>query len=327
MVAIAESVIPFSARGHLRPVDSLRDLRVIADLIELCFQDTLDLDGQDYLRDLRSSADNTRFLSWASPFLEAGLDAAASGYVWEEQGRIVGNLSLIPIQSKGRSCLLVANVAVHPDFRGRGIGRILTATAIEFARKRKIYAAWLQVRQDNSIAVNLYTSLGFLEHSRRTTWQSNPSLACLPAHGGLRLGARRSYHWPQQRAWLERLYPAELAWHLSVDWQAMQPGLGGALYRMFSLNYPRHWTVESDSQLLGVVTWIQTPARSDPLWLSLPPLANQEAVQALLQHARQQIYIRRPLTINIPASIADDAIRSAGFTAEHTLIWMELPLR
>ncbi len=324
MVAITESVIPSSFRGHLRPVDSLRDLRVIADLIELCFQDTLDLEGQDYLRELRSTAESARFLSWASPFLE---DDLGSGYVWEEQGRIVGNVSMIPIQSRGRNCLLIANVAVHPEFRKRGIGRTLTSVAIEYARQRKIYAAWLQVRQDNAVAVNLYRSLGFTNHSYRTTWDSNSSLPYFQAPGGLWLGLRRSQHWPQQRAWLERLYPAELSWHLAIDWQAMQPGIRGSLHRLFMLNYPRHWIVERDDQLLGAVSWLQTNARSDTLLLALPPLANQEAVQALLQYARQQIYTRRPLSINFPAGLADDAIRLAGFRPEHTLIWMELPLR
>jgi len=323
MVALAESVIPVSARGHLRPVNSLRDLRVIADLIELCFQDTLDLDGQDYLRELRSSADNTRFLSWASPLFDNTED---SGYVWEEGGRIVGNLSLIPIQSKGRNCLLIANVAIHPDFRGKGIGRTLTTTAIEYARRRKLPVVWLQVRKDNPIAVNLYRSLGFRDHSLRTTWQSNPTLPSLPVPGSLRFGPRRSAHWPEQRSWLERLYPAELAWHLTVDWQALRPGLRGSVYRIFSLNYPRHWIVERDDQLLGAVTWIQTPTRSDPLLLSLPPLANVEAVQTLLQQARQQLSTKRLLTLNFPAGVADESIRSAGFSAEYTLIWMELPL-
>ena len=327
MVAIAESVIPSFARGHLRPVDSLRDLRVIADLIELCFQDTLDLEGQDYLRELRSTADNTRFLSWASPFLEANNEMNASGYVWEEKGRIIGNLSLIPIQSLGQNCLLIANVAVHPDFRGRGIGRTLTATAIEYAHRKKTPAVWLQVRQENLIAVNLYRSLGFMDHSLRTTWQTNSVPPFLPDIKGIRVGDRRNYHWLQQRLWLERLYPPELAWHLSVDWQAMQPGFRGSVYRMFSLNYPRHWTVERGDQLLGVVSWIQSMTRSDPLWLSLPPQPNQDAVQTLLQHARMQIASRRPITINFPVGIADEAIQAAGFIPQQTLIWMEMRLR
>src|SRR5512140_1249571 len=115
------TAVPVSA-SRIRKVNVGQDLLAVADLIEVCFATTLDEDGREYLRHLRSAARDASYLT----LLQRAAERIASplmGFVWEENNRVVGNLSLIPINRRGQSTFLIANVAVHPDYRGRGIGR------------------------------------------------------------------------------------------------------------------------------------------------------------------------------------------------------------
>ena len=166
--------IPVNAKDHphMRPLNVLRDLSSVADLIELCFSPTMDNDGQRYLSDMRRASRDDSFLRWASHVTETAA-LPLTGYVWEQDGRIVGNASLIPFRDKGKRIYLIANVATHPDYRRRGIGRALTERVMQLARDKKASAVWLHVREDNPGAIQLYTDLGFQEIARRTTWTAH----------------------------------------------------------------------------------------------------------------------------------------------------------
>ena len=95
--------------GNLRPFNVARDLKQVADLVELCFADTLDYDGQRYLRQMRSAARNPGYLRWAGLIAERA-PLPLSGYVWVEDGQLVGNLTLIPYylwSNRGESMMTV----------------------------------------------------------------------------------------------------------------------------------------------------------------------------------------------------------------------------
>ncbi|RPJ49686.1 MAG: GNAT family N-acetyltransferase, partial [Chloroflexi bacterium] len=115
--------------SYIRKVNIRQDLLAVADLIELCFANTLDEDGREYLRQLRWTARDMNYLSWLQGAAER-ISTPLYGFVWEENGQIIGNLSLIPLNRGGRLVYLIANVAVHPDHRRRGIGRLLTQEAL-----------------------------------------------------------------------------------------------------------------------------------------------------------------------------------------------------
>ena len=152
-----------------RPLEMRHDLHAVADLIELCFSPTLDADGHRYIRQMRAAAKNPRAIGM--------VDRAAPGlhgFVWEEKDKIVGNLSLLPVVAERRRSYFIANVAVHPDYRRRGIARALTEAAFEFIRKRGISSIWLQVNEGNIGAIHLYQGFGFKERACRTTWHSLP---------------------------------------------------------------------------------------------------------------------------------------------------------
>src|SRR5512139_2801440 len=100
--------------SHIRKINVRQDLLAVADLIEICFASTLDSDGREYLRHLRWAAGDMSYRSWLTTAAER-MTSPLYGFVWEEGNRIVGNLSLIPINTDGKTTYLIANVAVHPE--------------------------------------------------------------------------------------------------------------------------------------------------------------------------------------------------------------------
>jgi len=322
MATITNLVMPTSSPEHLRPFDVRRDLRPTADLVELCFADTLDPDGERYLRQMRSAANSASLLRWAGAAAEWA-SVPLTGYVWEEDGKLVGNVSLITFIVHGRRNYLIANVAVHPDFRRRGIARSLTRRAIDHARQRGAQSTWLHVREENDAAISLYSSLGYIERARRTTWFSQAGIPLDSPPSGVMISPRRARFWQTQKYWLKNHYPPELTWHLPININSLRPGIIGFLYRLLTGAVVNQWAALSGDQLAGILSWQSTRTYADTLWLASPPDGEDIAAYSLLLHARQNLSPRRPLSLDYPAHHASEAIQAAGFRMHQTLIWME----
>jgi ribosomal-protein-alanine N-acetyltransferase len=74
-------------------------------------------------------------------------------------GRIVGYAGVFVVGPEAD----VQTVAVAPVERGRGTGRALLGALVDRARERGASVVRLEVRADNTAAIGLYTSLGFVE--------------------------------------------------------------------------------------------------------------------------------------------------------------------
>jgi len=61
----------------------------------------------------------------------------------------------------------ILNVAVHPDYRRRGVGERLIRRVIQTGAEADAEQLWLEVRTSNRPAQNLYRKLGFFEVGRR----------------------------------------------------------------------------------------------------------------------------------------------------------------
>ena len=318
---MASIPIPARAEPHpnLRALNVLRDLPQVADLIELCFHKNADRDGEDTLRDMRRASQDEPWLHWANNAMESA-SMPLNGYVWEENGKIVGNASLILFRHKRKKITMLANVAVHPDFRHRGIARAVASRAMHHARERGAHELWLNVRDDNPDALDLYNDLGFREHSRRTQW--TVSDGPIPAAADqFQVAPRHARQWPSQQAWLARDHPEELAWYRAWNFNGLAPGIWNWLYFLFVDMNLRQWSASRGDQLHAVLSWTPDGSRREPLWLALGPDSAPAAATSLLVHARRELGRRRFL-LDHPAGRADDSIRAAGFVAQRTLIWM-----
>jgi len=104
-------------------------------------------------------------MPWSrSAFLyEMERNRAARCYVVREEGRVVGYLCLWEVADE----LHITNIAVHPEVRRRGIGRLLLGTVLDEARRRGLRLVGLEVRPSNAGALRLYESFGFRVVGRR----------------------------------------------------------------------------------------------------------------------------------------------------------------
>lgn len=311
--------LPKNLPENLRPFDMRRDLLAVADLVELCFAETLDADGRLYIRQMRQAA--------RGPMLDVmgRADLPMGGLVWEENGRVIGNLSLIPHSYAGQRIYLIANVAVHPDHRRRGVAKALTQAALNEIERSRPHATWLQVDETNPAAVSLYEGMGFVERMRRTSWRMQSDAISMLHPSKATVRPRRTSDWRQQKNWLEANYPLDVRWQLPLDLGLLQPGLLGALQRGLSDRRSEQWSAEQGGKLLGVLAWQSSSLESDRLWLAAPAERETEAIAALMPYARKQLSSQRKLALNYPAGRAGEALKQAGFSAARTLIWMEYP--
>jgi ribosomal-protein-alanine N-acetyltransferase len=83
----------------------------------------------------------------------------------------------------------LANIAVHPDGRGRGVGASLLDDVLRTAQSRAVTTVFLEVRESNAPARSLYASRGFHLVGRRRNYYRAPVEDALLlrrelAHGG-----------------------------------------------------------------------------------------------------------------------------------------------
>ena len=307
--------------GSIRQMNILRDLPAVADLIEMCFSNTMDDEGQSYLQQMRRASRDDRFLRWASQVIDSA-SLPMTGFVWDENGKIIGNASIVYNHYQGKKLALIANIATHPEFRRRGIGRTLAERTMAHARQRGVREIWLHVRADNPAAIKIYSELGFMVRARRTTYTAKPNPLPPSTLNGLTVTGPRPRDWPLQSAWLGRVHPDELGWYNRWDWNILAPGWWNWLHRLFVEFDIRQWAAHKDGELLATVSWMSTMRTSDALWAAAKPDGDAAGLRSVLEAARHDLGYLRRLTLEYPAGEMVEAIQSAGFSARRTLLWM-----
>lgn len=77
--------------------------------------------------------------------------------VIEEDGTIIGYGGVWYIMDEGH----ITNVAIHPEYRKRGLGKLLVTAMKDQAKEEKIHHLTLEVRASNIAAIKLYQGMGF----------------------------------------------------------------------------------------------------------------------------------------------------------------------
>jgi [ribosomal protein S18]-alanine N-acetyltransferase len=85
-------------------------------------------------------------------------------------GRVAGYIIYWHIRDE----VQINNVAVHPDFRGKGIGEAAMRLVLKEIREKGAVFATLEVRVSNTAATRLYEKLGFKVLGTRKGYYTNP---------------------------------------------------------------------------------------------------------------------------------------------------------
>ncbi len=308
--------------GTVRSFDLARDGEVVANLIEDAFALTNDPDGQIVLIQMRENARRMKNSSWIP------VSGSTMGFVWEVNGRLVGNISLIPYNHKGRRLYLIANVAVAPDFRGQGIAKTLIARALRYSHQANVREVWLQVKRENEIAIRMYQQLGFRQDHCLDIWKKS---------GLIRSNQLQHYHypslyevrsrefsdWQHQKEWLELNYPPVVRWYSPLDFVDLSPWAWLNPLKWLNLIELQQFSLLVGEKLAGVLSLQRTVLRSDNLYIAAPATSSEsEHVKILLTRFMQENWSGKALAAEYPAGRATSSFESNGFTLARTLLWM-----
>ncbi len=318
----------------IRPFDISRDLRAVAELISTSFASELDDRGSAALREMRTMSHFGGLLGVINRSTGEFNDML-NGFVWVEQGHVVGNIT-VQRADKYATRWQIANVAVSPGFRGRGISRRLMETAIDHATRAGGLWAVLQVYQSNVVARRLYQSMGFEDVAGTVEMRAlrTPVVTNRPEHALMRRFSVAD--WQPLYELVNHQLGAQAQWWRAIrraDFQAtFEDQLGEWFWRIVGRGVTYRRAIQNSSRfeaalLLEARRWrgehtIQLWVRPEHYGVYDRPLIDWTLWQL-------QDYPRWPIRIslNTEHQSAIDYLERCGFAQQRTLITMRRRLR
>lgn len=106
---------------------------------------------------------------WMKASFEDELRQKQTDYlVAEEDGKVIGYIGIWDVLGEGN----ITNVAVDPDYRRKGVGKLLIETLL--SRHPSLENVFLEVRAGNVAAQELYKSFGFEVYAVRKGYYRQP---------------------------------------------------------------------------------------------------------------------------------------------------------
>jgi ribosomal protein S18 acetylase RimI-like enzyme len=304
-------------------------MRGVAELVGSVFANEMDERGRSMLREMEMVG---RFSPILGSVLSMGFfEEFVGGFVWVEDRRVVGNVTLQCVDEMG-SRWRISNVVVAPGFRRQGIARQMMLASIREVAERGGSWVILQVRTDNPAAYGLYQRLGFTDVCRDGTWrlpvQSLPGTNPGPdAH----LQRLRPTAW-QPRMELAQASRSELANWLSairefdyrVDWSGR---LAEALGKAVGVQAVDRWGAIQDGKLDGAVeSWASGAGRPHRLRFAVRPPARGTLEAALVAQGLRSLAAAPQRAVIVEHSgdhlegVA--ALEAVGFRPQRVLLTM-----
>jgi ribosomal protein S18 acetylase RimI-like enzyme len=323
-----------TAPSGLRPLDPRQDLSQVADLIQEAFSGELEPGGLAALRDLRMLSRMgplVGLMARHDPYVEDVL----GGFVWVEEGRVVGNVTIQRLDSYG-SRWQIANVAVAQAFRGRGIGRALMTASLERIAQRHGHWAVLQVRADNAVARGLYEQMGFEFVTqevilRLQRLEEGATPVAMPE-------GMRPYDPEAWRACYELATASRNAldqWWYPVrsrdHWQSAESRLGQRIWELVGRNRVRRWVVPGEH---GLIAYLGLNARrwqgEHTLEFLVHPQGRGRLEMPLVHYALGFLadYPRWPVVVQHKGQHPEliEALQVAGFATRRNHVTMRLKI-
>ncbi|HID52233.1 MAG TPA: GNAT family N-acetyltransferase [Anaerolineae bacterium] len=325
-----------AAHNGPRPINLNTDIPQIVRLLETVFGTTLDDEG----RRIFSGMDGQKpaFL-WR---LNPNASRLSLGFVWEEDGRIVGNATVLKSRTNGR--YLVVNVAVYPDYRRRGIAGNLMEYVAQMIEERGGRQILLQVVKSNQAALQLYQSLHYRTIGSMTTWYAPVShirelspergLAAGPemtAEPGIAIRKLGSDEWQTAYEFDKLALPSDLNWPDLPRPDVYKNTMWNRVLNFFNGRQNNTWiAVNGQNEMIGLVNILSEWGRTHLAAIRIHPDWRgqlERPLTAVLTH-----HLRRLPRRNVRIDHPDDdepvnqLLSEAGFRPRRTLTHMRLDL-
>lgn len=324
--------IPAQAQAHSGPrlINLNTDIPQVLELLELSFGESMDEEGRRLLAGQSGMAQAPAVFWRLSP----AASRLALSYVWEENGRIIGNVTLLNTQQAGR--YLIVNVAVHPNHRRRGIARMLMQGVLNMVRERGGYQILLQVVKTNTPAIDLYKSLRFVTLGSMTNWHSTAARVrqlAVPADKNSNNFIREL----RGGEWLDAFELDQTALHPDLNWPETLPhdvyrkGFWRRLTDFLNGCQSEAWTItDANGRLTALASiWMQW-GKSHQFTMRVHPNWRGSLERPLLAKLlrRLQYLPRRNVQIEHPDDdeLMNQLLQEANFQSRRTLTHMRLDL-
>ena len=312
-----------------RPINLNTDIPQILKLLEICFGTQVGFEGQHFYTGSGGAMQQPAFL-WR---LNPAAQKLSLGFVWEENGRIVGNVTVLTTQIPGR--YLVVNVAVHPDQRRRGIARQLMHNVHQMVHDRNGSEIMLQVVKSNEAAVNLYKTLQYTSLGSMTSWYAPISRLRqpLPAQDNNQEPSIREL---RRQEWREAYHldlsvlPPDLHWPEPPEPNMYKSGFWRKTVDFFNGRSMENWVATQNKQLTGLATILSEWGRTHVAGIRVHPEWQGQLERPLLAKLIRRLYYlpRRNVRIDHPDNdtYTGELLREANFQPKRTLTHMRLKL-
>jgi ribosomal protein S18 acetylase RimI-like enzyme len=317
---------PDPLNGVARSARFPQDVPSITTLVELCFAGVLDYSSRVMLRDVRALA-GMGVLAWrvAERIGMIQSDEWKLACVWDEAGRITGNVTITRRPSE-RDAWLIANVAVHPDYRRRGIARAVVRYALEMIRHRGGRKVYLQVDAANESAVRMYREIGFSEIGGRTAWlRGREELKSPPSRGprspAWSFSEREPSEWADEfRLWKE-ISPHGSSWNTPLSERAIRPSLWRNLEWMMAGERENHFIARCGGRVEAALSaYSRLPGWEGVL---IQREGTQGKVEAELLESAWKVFPRdQSLLLETLPEASGEILVQLGFQKRRTFIWM-----
>lgn len=110
--------------------------------------------------------------AWSYESFRSELNVSGGYFtVAEENGEIVGYCVFRSFASEGE----LLKIAVAESRRGHGVGTLMFCAMLDFANQKKVSHLFLEVRESNDVARQMYARYGFTQYGRRVGYYSDPA--------------------------------------------------------------------------------------------------------------------------------------------------------
>ena len=146
---MADNEFTIELKGNRKIADvTVEDIPQIAELEQICFSDP-----------------------WSEELLRDSLENGLYRFIAVKSGdRVLGYAGMFMTIPEAQ----IANIAVAPEARRQGIGRLLVQGLADVARKAGAETAFLEVREHNYGAIALYEQEGFVRLGMRKNYYDDP---------------------------------------------------------------------------------------------------------------------------------------------------------